>query len=280
MQNILQPADFHPFIRCVGKARHLSQELFHMAYDYRMLVFLNGKGTLEAGDAVYDTAKNDVFIISPGVRYRVAAKERRDIIVINFDVTYRNSKISAPVISVTEELFSREKIIEAFDLSLFFGENTGVIKRTLPLGGYELCEKIYGIYMEKRSFGDDIMMSALFAQLICLLMSDTSNARRNPLASEIYGYINKNHNLPLSLENTAEAFHIHPTYLNRLLQKNYNTSFRQLLLKVRFNKALHLIDNTDMTIKEIAERVGFSDSSYFSSAFFKRFGCYPTVYRK
>ena len=280
MRKMLEFADFHPFIRCVGRAKYLRQELFHKAYDYRMMIFYSGKGTLEVNDSIYETSKNEVYIISPGVRYRVISKGCQDIIVVNFDMTQSNCTIDKPVPSVPEDFFMNEKITEVFDLSLFFGENGDVIKRILPPEKQELGEQMLEAYIGEKSRNEDILISALLSQLMYYLITERGKKNKNPLASEIYRYISENYNTALTLEKTAQLFHVHPTYLNRILGKNYNTSFRQLLLKTRFSQALHLIDNTDLPIKEIAEKVGFNDSAYFSYAFYKHFGFYPSMYRK
>ncbi len=280
MKKVLSLDDFHPFVRCVGEAKYLKQELFHKAYDYRILAFMSGNGTLEVQNSVYNTKPDEVYIISPGTRYRVISKGRQDIIVMNIDMTHNNSEIADPVISVPESLFFDEKIVEIFDLSCLFGVNEVVIKRSLQIEGRELCEKLLKAYNDRTTCADGMLLSALFSQFMYHLISEKNQRHKNLLAEEIFHYVSENYSTDLSLERTAEYFHIHPTYLNRLLNKGYNISFRQLLMKTRFSQALYLIDNTDMTVKEISEKVGFNNPGYFSSAFFKHFGYYPTVYRK
>ena len=278
MPELLRYEDFHPFIRCVGKTSRLHQEVFHVAYDYRILIMYSGIGTLETDSAFYNTRQNEIYIILPGMRYRGIAGEGQSIIVINFDMTHNHSEVGDPVVSVAEELFVKENIIEAFDLSLFFGEN-GCVKRDISHECIEIADKILAVYSGSRTPADCVMLSGLLSQLVYCAIN-CKNEHKSPIACDIYSYINSNYYRDISLESTAEAFHIHPTYVNRLLSKNYGTSFRRLLLKARFSRALYLIDNTDMPIKEIAHSVGFNDAQYFSYAFFKHFGYYPTVYRK
>ena len=50
--------------------------------------------------------------------------------------------------------------------------------------------------------------------------------------------------------------------------------------KFRMEKAVQLIDTTDLTFAEIAEKVGFATSSYFSTAFKQYMGETPTQYKK
>ena len=50
--------------------------------------------------------------------------------------------------------------------------------------------------------------------------------------------------------------------------------------KLRLEKAMALISNTSLSFSEIADQVGFTTPSYFSTAFKQYTGLTPTQYRK
>ena len=50
--------------------------------------------------------------------------------------------------------------------------------------------------------------------------------------------------------------------------------------KLRIEKSMDLLRNTEMSITEIAERIGFSSSRYFSTAFKKYTGITPTQFKE
>ncbi len=50
--------------------------------------------------------------------------------------------------------------------------------------------------------------------------------------------------------------------------------------KFRMEKAITLITSTDMSFTEIAEKVGFTTSRYFSTAFKQYTGETPTQYKR
>lgn len=65
-----------------------------------------------------------------------------------------------------------------------------------------------------------------------------------------------------------------------LLSKNIRITPIQYLLKYRISVAARLLENTDISITEICNRVGFDNPSYFSKIF-KRFMRFtPSDYRK
>lgn len=53
----------------------------------------------------------------------------------------------------------------------------------------------------------------------------------------------------------------------------------EYISKIRIEKAIFLIENTDMTFTEIADKTGFSTPSYFSTAFKQHTGQTPTQYK-
>ena len=273
---ILELKKINPFVRCVGTVKNLIQKNNHVAFDFRMIVALDSKGIIETQNSVVPFEKNEVCIIPPGVPYRVESTDNQEILVINFDMTDSHSDIDFPVISVKEELFDESEIIENFDLSLLFGER-GFVKRKVAREDMSLFVQILEAY-NRRTQLENVYMSGLLKQIIYKMAKGMD--RKENSASEVYGYIGVNFHLPLTLSSVAEEFHFHPTYVNRLLKKHYNISFRQHLLNCRFEKALQLIDNTELSIKEISASVGFNDAQYFSNAFYKHFGKYPSFYRK
>jgi AraC-like DNA-binding protein len=59
----------------------------------------------------------------------------------------------------------------------------------------------------------------------------------------------------------------------------YKISPYQYLIKLRLEKARHLLKNTDLNIQQVADRVGFDGYRGFSKAFRKLFGVLPTQFR-
>lgn len=93
-------------------------------------------------------------------------------------------------------------------------------------------------------------------------------------------YINANLDKKLCVDELSGMMHIHPNYFIRMFKKSIGVSPLQYINKMRFEKALSLFGNTDMSISDIMASVGFDDHSTFSS-FFKNYSGYsPKAYRK
>lgn len=71
----------------------------------------------------------------------------------------------------------------------------------------------------------------------------------------------------LGLARVAKAIRISPVRLSRILNQQVGVSFRQMLRHVRIEEAKRMLASTDYSVKQVASRVGFSDSHYFSRSF-------------
>jgi len=84
----------------------------------------------------------------------------------------------------------------------------------------------------------------------------------------------------LSLQNLAQTIQISPTYLSRLLKNEIGVSFIEYLIQVRVEKAIQIMSDPTVKLYEVAQRVGYSNQHYFSTAFKKVVGLSPAEYRK
>lgn len=84
---------------------------------------------------------------------------------------------------------------------------------------------------------------------------------------------------PVTLEQIAKHVHLHPNYLVRYFNKHFAVSPLKYLNRKRMQKAKSLLGTTSLTVKEVAERVGYPDTNHFAKAFRRESSCSPTEYR-
>ena len=82
-----------------------------------------------------------------------------------------------------------------------------------------------------------------------------------------------------SLEYVAKHLHMSDRTLKRQLAME-GTSFSILLDEMRYGHAQSLLSCTDITLKQIAEKLGYSDVANFSRAFKRWSGRRPSNWRK
>lgn len=98
---------------------------------------------------------------------------------------------------------------------------------------------------------------------------------------EILQYIQKQVSNPeLSLSKVAGVFHMNDSYLSRVFSKELGFSFSKYLMRLRMEKAIQLLTETNMKAYQIGEAVGIPDAYYFSNCFKKYTGQSIRDYKK
>jgi AraC family transcriptional regulator, transcriptional activator of pobA len=80
--------------------------------------------------------------------------------------------------------------------------------------------------------------------------------------------------------NYAESLFISPRHLNRIVQDITNQSLTQVIQNRTVLEAKRLLTFTDLTVGQIAERLGFEDAAYFARCFRKETGTSPTDFKE
>lgn len=83
----------------------------------------------------------------------------------------------------------------------------------------------------------------------------------------------------LSLQSVARQINVNPSYLSRVFKQETGANFISFLTMVRIEKAKHLLKVKYLKVYEVADRVGYPNTAYFSKLFRKITGCSPEEYR-
>ena len=149
-----------------------------------------------------------------------------------------------------------------------------------------LLSKVLHLGHEKMDFAQDICCAYLRILLLEQAAYSTQARSRDkfPISRRTYQdckrYIDTHFSHIQSPGQAADQCGIDVRYLSVLFKRYCHTSPSQYLRRLKLNKAANLMLTTDLTIKEIAFRVGFDDPYHFSKNFKKSHGKSPDNYRK
>lgn len=93
-------------------------------------------------------------------------------------------------------------------------------------------------------------------------------------------YVKEHYADQISLEEVAEASNVSPTYLSKLFKNEMQVGFNDYLTQVRLEESEKLLAETNLSVREIAAKVGYLDEKYYSKLFKKSTGIKPTEYRR
>lgn len=118
-----------------------------------------------------------------------------------------------------------------------------------------------------------------------LLLSDffqeTSSAHKDLARFEsVLSYIEENYNVDIPLSVLAAKMNVSTLYFSNYFKSTFHISPKQYILNKRLAEGQRLLLETDMTIREIANAVGFANENYFSEFFASKIGTSASKYRK
>lgn len=93
-------------------------------------------------------------------------------------------------------------------------------------------------------------------------------------------YIHSNISYQLNVEELSDIAHVTKPYFIKLFKHEFGISPIQYINGKKVERAQLLLFTTNMTIKEVAYTLGFSDQNYFIRMFRKMTGTTPQEYRK
>lgn len=92
-------------------------------------------------------------------------------------------------------------------------------------------------------------------------------------------YIRQHYTEDLSLEEAAESVHLNPFYFSKVFKQHVGETFTDYLTGLRIDRAKQLIEEENLSLKEVSYQVGYKDPNYFSRVFKKVTGVAPSEYR-
>ncbi|WP_067840309.1 helix-turn-helix domain-containing protein [Amphibacillus sediminis] len=93
-------------------------------------------------------------------------------------------------------------------------------------------------------------------------------------------YISMHVDRKISLDEIAQKLFLNPSYFSRLFKKEVGITFVEYIKKLKMERAKELLNETQLTIGEISERVGYDGQSYFIKLFKQHEGVTPIEYRR
>ena len=92
---------------------------------------------------------------------------------------------------------------------------------------------------------------------------------------EVEEFCRQNFARPIGVADMARVANMSRFHFTRLFQKAWGISPGRYLALVRMEQARNLVRNGELTVKDLAQRCGFSTANYFCKAFRKHFGVPP-----
>jgi AraC-like DNA-binding protein len=119
----------------------------------------------------------------------------------------------------------------------------------------------------------------LMTELFVSRESSDKSIGSNDIIEDIVSYIMDHLSEELSLEELADKANLSPFYFSRLFKKETGFSPHDYILTSRINHAKYLLLTSQLSVKDICFKLGFSSESAFCTAFKKKTNQSPGDFR-
>ena len=106
------------------------------------------------------------------------------------------------------------------------------------------------------------------------------NELNNKLVNEVINILKNEIYNKISMEDICSEIYYSKTYIFKQFKKNTGYSIMEYYNKLKIEKAKQLLLETEMSIKEISEKLSFDTPNYFSKTFKRLCGVTPSAYKK
>lgn len=159
-----------------------------------------------------------------------------------------------------------------------------ISEEILPMG-YPIEYELYGEGLRRivSSLDADEAMGSLLA--FCQKMMEkiylSRSSHHDGIVREAKLLVEEHYaDVDFQIEDVCQWLNLSVSYFRAIFKKETGSTFGNYLKGVRMKKAWNLVLETDLLNYEIAEKVGYSDSSYFGYCFKKRYHMSPNDVRK
>lgn len=143
---------------------------------------------------------------------------------------------------------------------------------------YKVPDQIKGHYFKLKVIETFLLLS---------IISTTNHEKRSSyrkqqvdIVKAVNEYISTQFMKRITIDSLSDQFDIPTSTLKRCFKGVYGTTIHHYLKECRINAAKHLLQESDRSILEIANAVGYENGSKFTSAFKEATGVTPSAYRK
>lgn len=133
----------------------------------------------------------------------------------------------------------------------------------------------------KDPFSEIVIQSSVLEIFSVLNSQSTVEEKRTPpWVGRVREILNEHDHASLSLNEIATILNIHPVHLSRSFKKYFHCTMGEYVRKIRIEKAVLDLLNSNQSLTTIAHDRGFADQSHLIRIFKAYLGMNPSSYKK
>ena len=236
----------------------------HTHNHMELFFIVGGKGQFLIEDQLHPVDVNNLVIINPNVVHTEVSLNAQPLEYIVLGV----AGIQLATSDTSNGQFS---ILDHFESAEISGCLRNILREMEQKNtGYEdVCQA----YME-------ILIIRLMRSIALAVPSESQVISVNRQCAAVRRYIDLHFKEALTLEQLAAEGHMNKFYLSHAFKREFGISPINYMISKRIEESKYLLAETDLSMTQIAQLLGFSSLSYFSQVFRRTQSVTPMEYRQ
>lgn len=190
------------------------------------------------------------------------------------------AKLNAVFDAAEQVCLSREHVYEMYlsvtNAFMYIAHKQGHLVHEIDHAGFDLllAHQLIQSPEKLRRWAMD-MLAKLQEEL-----SDQEGAQsRRHVIKQVQELVTRDTGQDLSVKMIADKVYLHPVYLSKIYKAETGEGLGDYMIRMRMERALYLLKNTNKKIYEITSELGYQNPQYFSKMFKKHYGLTPNEFR-
>lgn len=267
IKNIIISTDKLPNVTLAGKVYVPAPNCHFPRQLSEHILYLITKGTMK----IYDN--NELLELKPGDIHIFQPGTYQNGVTTDSDIEYFYAHFS------TE---SKQDLITQENNDIILPNHFHITSNNLRQVAHDFDEFYHNFNIPSvhRNLDNQFQFMHLVIELESMCTNNLGfGPNTSPLVSEIKNYIHVNFASALDSTTFANYFQFSYDHLNRCFKKETGTTIFDYLNSYRINHSKVLLHSGMLTLKQIAEAIGFDNEFYYSRVFKKYTGMSPSNYR-
>ena len=288
-----QLCDINPYIRrarydVIQTPWNLTERII---YDYELLYIKEGNFHITIEDQTFDAQTGELYLFHPGQRHAIQVLEEGYVIQphLHFDLFLYPDREQVGISFLNRSDMNEEQLaqIRPDTFSQMFPFVPSRMKLPNPEYVESLLFDIISQYESDSPFRE-LNLKWMFIKLLSYLVQTTGdkglqrigNSDIPLLTQRIRTWLDMNLDHRISMKELGDTFHLNSDYLSRLFRKVYKVTPTHYHLMQRLYRSRELLQYTNISVADVAARLGFLSVNDFSRAFKKNLGISPSLVKQ
>jgi len=266
----------------VMTVEHKTDSLPHRHEFFELAYINSGSAEHCINGQVSTITKGDYFILEPSNVHYFKKTGNENLIVTNvmflpelIDYSLKDTTRLGPIFKhYLIEGKSKHKTISIDCYPTLFKDNNDVICNIIKNLEKEFNQKNFAYQEIARTLVVQILIYSIRTA------SKQTNLECTTFSKMLIEEIEKNPGSNRILQRFSKKVNYSESYISKKFKEETGSTFVSYLQNYRIELCCRLLANSDLSVSEIAEKIGYSDWSFFHKLFKNKKNCTPNEYRK